>query len=227
MVTATNRKGGLGFLQQRRRLNVALTRAMDAIFVIADVQAILHQTKVSQAVVEGEQLDPESQGLDLTELQERQNYLKRVMKYFADQNSTYAIEKEGLSQKYVSFKESEDFLVDNAQVCFNCQQQGHLKSNCPNPAKSRPSKVSRCRICEMEDHKQADCPERVCHNCGETGHFKSECPKKKAITCYNCGEVGHGSKSCPRPRKSNKSKDCYTCGRSDHESGDCPNKPSR
>lgn len=68
MVTATRRKGGLGFLQQRLRLNVAITRPQDALFVIADVQATLDQIPVNKALAEGEELNPELKGQDIVEL---------------------------------------------------------------------------------------------------------------------------------------------------------------
>ena len=47
VVTATKRKGGLGFLQQLFRLNVAITRPQDAFFVIADIQATFDLVSIS------------------------------------------------------------------------------------------------------------------------------------------------------------------------------------
>ncbi len=61
MVTATRRKGRLGFLQDYRRLNVALTRCVDVFFIIVDMNAILDQPSVAQAVKSGEVLDLGSQ----------------------------------------------------------------------------------------------------------------------------------------------------------------------
>jgi hypothetical protein len=64
----TIRKVGLDFLQQHRRPNVALTRAIDALFIIANVQANLEQTSVATIVAEKETLDPETQELNIEEL---------------------------------------------------------------------------------------------------------------------------------------------------------------
>lgn len=224
MVTATNRKGGLGFLQQRQRLNVALTRSIDALFVIADVQATLEQKSVAKALAEGEELDPESQGQDIAELQQGQNVLKAVIEYYIKQSCTHFVDIKILKSNYVSFDEAEAFAVSIQKRCYRCQQLGHVSTNCTNPEAPRPKKSGGCRVCQEEGHLATDCPERVCHGCGEKGHFSSTCPNEKPIICGNCGEAGHVRRNCTHAQVA-RAKSCFICGLSDHQSSQCPNKP--
>ena len=37
--------------------------------------------------------------------------------------------------------------------CFNCGEEGHMKTQCPKPAKSRA-----CFRCGQEGHSKLDCP---------------------------------------------------------------------
>ena len=172
MVIATTRKGRLGFLQEYRRLNVALTRCQDALFIIADIGAILDQTPVAKALAEGELLDPESQGQNVKELSKGQGVLRKIAEYYIEAKCTHVVDIKKLSQRYVSFKEAEDFVRQTQKICHNCQQPGHISSNCKNPAVPKPIK---CRLCGEDGHKVTECPERTCHNCGQKGHFRPEC----------------------------------------------------
>lgn len=173
MVIATTRKGRLGFLQEYRRLNVALTRCQDALFIIADIGAILDQTPVATALAEGELLDPESQGQNVKELSKGQGVLRKIAEYYVAAKCTHVVDIKNLSQRYVSFKEAEDFARQAQQICHKCQQPGHISSNCKNPKVPKPIK---CRLCGEDGHKVIECPERTCQNCGQKGHFKPDCP---------------------------------------------------
>lgn len=224
MVTATRRKGGLGFLQSRLRLNVAITRPRDALFVIADVQALLGQTSVNKALAEGEVLDPESKGQDLAELQQGQNILKKIIEFYVGQNCVHFVDIQSLESTYVSFDEAEQFATIVLTRCFHCQQLGHTKASCTNEEAPRAGKTAGCSICNDEGHKVLDCPDRICNQCGEKGHFRSSCPQKKSVICANCGEPGHVRKDCPQP-KMEKAKSCFICDLSDHQSKECPNNP--
>ena len=102
MVTATRRKGGLGFLQQRLRLNVAITRPHDTLFVIADIQATLDQIPVNKLFAEGEELDPEFKGQDMVELQQGQNILKKIVEFYVSQKCVRLININILESTYVS-----------------------------------------------------------------------------------------------------------------------------
>lgn len=225
MVIATKRKGGLGFITNRRRLNVALTRSMDALFVIADVKATMDQIPVAKTLKEGEAVNPESMGLNLEELQEGQGILRKITEYYVKQNCVYSVEISSLSDRYISFDEAEAFAANynpKPRFCFSCQQPGHINANCTNPEVPSAPRPKRCKFCDSAEHRGIDCPQRLCKVCGETGHLRLDCPNKPTI-CFNCKMPGHLSKACPSPKRTRGSKACYTCGAKDHSSGQCPN----
>lgn len=221
MVTATRRKGGLGFLQSRLRLNVAITRPQDALFVIADVNATLEQKTVTRALEQGEELDPESAGQDVIELQQGQNMLKKIVEFYVSQNCVRSIDIQTLKPIYLSFDKADQFAATIVIRCFNCQQIGHKKAQCTSATVPKASKSAGCKICGDKEHRTLECPERICNKCGEKGHFLSSCPQKKTIICADCGDQGHVRKDCPQ-QKMEKAKSCFICGRSDHQIKECP-----
>jgi hypothetical protein len=65
----------------------------------------------------------------------------------------------------------------NSGLCYNCNEPGHNKSDCPNPAVEREFSGG-CRGCGKAGHRKADCPEKepeVCRICKEAGHVATEC----------------------------------------------------
>ena len=63
------------------------------------------------------------------------------------------------------------------EICFNCEQPGHVTKQCPRP------RVRRCK------------------NCGELGHFVSSC--EKPLKCTICNSDKHHRYDCKETPKSN------------------------
>lgn len=98
-------------MHQRFRLNFAITRSQDALFVIVDIQATLDLLSVNMALAEGEKLDPESKGQDTVELQQGQNILKKIVEFYVSQKCVQFNNINTLQSTYVSLDEAEHFVM--------------------------------------------------------------------------------------------------------------------
>lgn len=78
MIIATTRKNRLRFLQNNRRLNVALKRCIDALFVMIDFIVIVTQSSISQALKDEETLNLESTNQFMKKLAAEQDALKKI-----------------------------------------------------------------------------------------------------------------------------------------------------
>jgi hypothetical protein len=73
------------------------------------------------------------------------------------------------------------------QVCFRCQQKGHLAKVCVNPAV--------CKHCKGQ-HLTRFCPKSLCEKCGKK-HPKGHC-RKTDTYCKICSVWGlHKADNCP------------------------------
>ncbi|KAG0205171.1 hypothetical protein BGX28_003166 [Mortierella sp. GBA30] len=129
--------------------------------------------------------------------------------------------------------------------CFNCKQEGHVSSECPEekhqPERSEyfgkcyncgseehrtrncpaPRQMMTCRNCNKEGHMARDCAEPpVCNRCGEEGHGIRDCDQPRTdITCNRCQQMGHMARDCPEPRTDIT---CNRCNQPGHMIRDCP-----
>jgi len=51
-----------------------------------------------------------------------------------------------------------------------------------------------CRNCNETGHIGSNCPNVVCHRCKGKGHMAKECPEP--LVCYKCGQIGHIRRDC-------------------------------
>ena len=80
------------------------------------------------------------------------------------------IVRSGSSLTSVAGHFARDCPTKEAMVCRNCNEEGHMSKECPNP---RDPATMKCR------------------NCDEMGHSSRECPKKRdysRVQCRNCSE---------------------------------------
>ena len=67
-------------------------------------------------------------------------------------------------------------------VCWNCEQPGHFKGDCPSSGRRGGKKghLKECPNCLKKGHFARSCPEQVCVGCKEKGHRIGDCKKKAA-----------------------------------------------
>ena len=69
-----------------------------------------------------------------------------------------------------------------------------MSRECTNSPKERERPPPTCRNCNQEGHMSFDCPEpkperepMICFNCKAEGHGKRDCPEPiKPMMCFNC-----------------------------------------
>nr|XP_054773780.1 uncharacterized protein LOC129281877 isoform X2 [Lytechinus pictus] len=79
--------------------------------------------------------------------------------------------------------------------CYNCNEMGHNKSECP-----QPPHIPACILCGTRGHTDRSCPHALCFNCSLPGHQSKACPVKRHIRyawCTRCQMQGHLRKTCP------------------------------
>ena len=142
-MTGTLRKSGLGFMQEPRRLNVAITRAINAMFVIVDVDAATSEISLN-ATLESKDENPDTQNTDIGRLNQAQKYLKKIIEYYIGEGCVKSVGIKQLSSKYLSFDQSNEFAVEQLKVkCLRCQETGHTKWAVPKRRSTAASEATR------------------------------------------------------------------------------------
>lgn len=105
--------------------------------------------------------------------------LLTVVVHLATAVTSQVLKKRGLIK--------DQYKPKKEQVCFRCQEKGHLARACTNPAK--------CKHCG-ENHLTRNCPKSLCKDC-QKKHPKGHC-KKTDIYCKICNVWGlHKAENCP------------------------------
>lgn len=148
--------------------------------------------------------------------------------YNKPKNGNVAVQR--LSNRYYTAK--------NVQ-CRNCNKNGHLSKNCPEP-----KKLAACFLCGTPGHLVSQCPNRHCNNCGLPGHLYGACSERAYWhkQCHRCGMTGHFFDACPEiwrqyhittrtgvPMRQQEEKQkqtwptvyCYNCSKKGHYGHEC------
>ncbi|XP_031141665.1 zinc finger CCHC domain-containing protein 7 [Sander lucioperca] len=133
---------------------------------------------------------------------------------------------------------SNRYYTNKNVQCRNCNKNGHLSKNCPEPKKLPP-----CFLCGNPGHLVSGCPNKHCNNCGVPGHLYNSCSERAywRKQCERCSMTGHFSEACPeiwrqyhnttkegppgkQQRKEHRSRhhpSCYNCSRKGHYGHAC------
>ncbi|XP_041641495.1 zinc finger CCHC domain-containing protein 7 [Cheilinus undulatus] len=86
------------------------------------------------------------------------------------------------------------YYTSKSVQCRNCNKNGHLSKNCPEPKKLLP-----CFLCGTPGHIVNECPNRHCNNCGLPGHLYDSCSERAYWhkQCHRCSMTGHFFDACP------------------------------
>ncbi|XP_051240938.1 zinc finger CCHC domain-containing protein 7 isoform X2 [Dicentrarchus labrax] len=108
---------------------------------------------------------------------------KEAQIYNKDKGAKIVVQR--LSNRYYTSK--------NVQ-CRNCDKNGHLSKNCPEP-----KKLLACFLCGTPGHLAIQCPNKHCNNCGLPGHVYESCNEKAYWhkQCHRCSMPGHFFDACP------------------------------
>ena len=216
LVVSAARKGGLGFVTDNKRLNVAMTRPEDLLIIIGDRNCNSDEGRFEnepeaahvQFNDEGQPIEPKS-GYS--------NNLRRLFDHYLAQQLLKAAPQTSSLQQILYVQEiaaAEEFREEiMSRACSNCGKSGHKSKQCK--AKKSLRNVQ-CHNCQEYGHKAIDCPEDeifkgTCHECQQTGHRRSECPER---LCTTCGGKGHKSHDCSK-------RVCNQCRQEGHTKEKC------
>ena len=227
MVVSRSRIGGLGFVTDVKRLNVALTHPEDMLFIVGDRDCNADAKEGKEDLI-GENAQYNDEGEVINTSQSWANKLDRLFTWYQSRRMIFtAVPAATLKQAdYVNLGVAEEFRKQiAARLCKNCDRHGHKAKDCKQP--KRPMQAG---------------PDTECHKCHELGHFASACPNPRPFTgqCWGCGEMGHpkqpseasvpqppipkckelghGIDDCTGPDR----RECHVCKEPGHPAIDCP-----
>ena len=166
MVVGRSLSGGLDFITNVKRLNVALTCPEDMLFIIGDRECNVDAKEDREELV-AENAHFNDEGKVINTSQSWANNLDKLFTWYRSRRISYtAIPANSLEQAdYVNLELAEEFRKQIvARLCKDCDRPDHKAKDCKQP--KRPQQAT---------------PDTECHDCGELGHFRSECPKPRKV----------------------------------------------
>ncbi len=180
IVLAKKRIGRYGFVGNKGRLNVSVSRAKFFQVFVGDLAASPAPAKPNASAADDETKDDvvddaadEAIGQDARSLETEATMkpLRQLFEFYKNRGVTIDQSHEDLPQcEYVDLTDANAFAAEQA-------------------AKSA------CKKCGGLDHIAKDCVE--CIRCKAIGHRKANCPNERMPTCKQCGKDGHKRPECP------------------------------
>lgn len=213
-VFAQEHRGGVGFVSQGGRLNVGITRARDAFFIVGDIDCL----------EDGDGKQPSKDIDDDDAPTSWDASLRKVLDYYNKERvvvrsvNPYSVSQ----QQYVDLGRVKAYFTAKKQAedrknprCNNCGQVGHKAEECQYEKVAHAD--TQCNNCKGFGHFSKDCSEerveiRVCKHCGVIGHIRKDCPSRPLVKCDRCSEWGHRAAQCEGPDR----RQCHRCDATGH-----------
>ena len=208
-VLAKKRVGKIGFVTNRGRINVSMSRAQYFQVFVGDLAAADPIQPKDPAVedannadVQDENANDKADDVQVEDANDKANEdsdedvlekashevgdrpIKMLFDFYKMSQVVVETDHKDKPQKqYVDLTETNAFLDRGKKSnCRNCDQPGHIAKDC-----KLPNQRLICRRCSAPGHtaKQCSLPKPdFCHNCKQEGHKTSYCPSMLTLECY-------------------------------------------
>lgn len=159
IVVTTCWTGGMRFVDNHCRLDVAFTRGVNAFFIVCNLDAMSSQCLAAKTHEEDNDTAESGNKDKSSKSDEVEKYLQQIAGFYTKEQCVYLMDFHDLSNKYVLFAEATSFAeVQQGIKCYNCQQSSYLSTQYPNENVSRPPKTDTCKICNLKDYKAVNYP---------------------------------------------------------------------
>jgi senataxin len=221
--------GGIGFLEDIRRMNVGLTRAKSSLWVLGNSTSLQQGEFWSKLVADARARNRFTEGDVLSLLRKPVPRDVRLSEILTSK-PVEDVEMVDLTSNSVSRKSSTDSstgtLGDNSVT--NMQHQVSIEpavtDETPDPTNILPitAPASQTRQPRLPPGNGLN-DKAVCGTCGSYSHTTFDCDNRPAqvaqhMGCHRCHEVGHAKSACPAPR-------CMNCGEVGHLDQICAGEP--
>ncbi|KAI9809313.1 MAG: hypothetical protein M1825_002604 [Sarcosagium campestre] len=194
--------GGIGFLDDIRRMNVGLTRAKSSLWVLGNAQSLYRDEFWGRLVDDCRQRNCYTEGDVMALLQrptvERDYEMPDVGAASDVQHTSKVLEKrddavmanvpepdyKGEAETPLTHRQVTSggkWGPDSSRCCTTCGSSEHTSSNCDKQA-PKAAKAKRCARCRSLDHTVEQCEAVRCDRCGENGHRKTSCSSAEAMS---------------------------------------------